>query len=424
MKAAKRTDLSVFVTCAAVTVLGALSAAGQPPRTGDVFSVNTCDTPARDESRCPKVHWGWGSCPGQPREACDVCYGSDGRPFAYVKRTNRTYRLSSGCEHLSTVPPEDVTWATRDRDTAAHMRAAKGSCEEMRGVFLCQAVSGPDFKQGSQRAKPETGAPSVPSPEEQAAQALREQWNAPKERGKPVGYGRTSFGGDILHGVRVRGKIRVAFSPRPGRTVPQFVAGASAEGQPATGGVTGTFFAPGSLVPAGPVIADGQVVADNRPSHHSQFVPRSFLGCNGSGCFVADLPVDESPAALRRRLDGMVHDDGVQDGLGGLGRLLAGGEIRTSPEQQVDDLSSRTRDARVVAGIDGDGALVLLVQQGDDTAKPSRGANAAQLGKILQALGVVDAVLLDGGGSTQISIPARGVLYEMQKRAQPTAILF
>ena len=407
----------LFVTAWSILALALIAAPlvaqGSPP--GDLFSTNTCESPARDDASCPKVRWGWGDCPGQPRVACDWCYGSDGRPFAYVKRTNRTYRLASGCENLTELPPDQVQWVIDDEDIAEILEDAGAQCQKAREGYICQDVSP---QKPPRRPEP---APAS-SPESKAAKDLLRQWGRP---GKRVSHGTTSYGGDTLHAVRIEGGIQVAFSKKPGKTVKQFVADALKNGIKVVGGVTGTFFSPASLLPAGPVISGGQVAADNRPSHGSHFVPRSMLVCKGSRCYIENLPVDESPAALRQRLNGMVQN-GVREALGGAGRLLSDGQIQTSPEQGVADLSSPVRDARVAAGIDGRGALVLLVQQGDDRGRPARGASARNLAMIFQELGVLDAILLDGGGSTQISIPGSNVLYEptAPARPQPTAILF
>jgi hypothetical protein len=399
-------------------LLALLSAAtvclmAQEPPAGDVFSTQGCETPGREPS-CPAVRWGWGDCPGQPRVACDWCYGKEG-VFAYVRRTNRSFELSSACEHLAELPPGDVIWSTGDPEVAERMEEAGGSCRPLQGVILCQGVRTDDFR----RAQPGAGRPAPADPQAAAAEELRRQWESPAEQGRRVAYGRVTHGGDTLHGVRIRGGVRVAVAS-PARTVPQTVAGAVQGGQ-VEGGVTGTFFSPRTFQPAGPVVAGGRVVAAQRPAHGNRFVPRSCLVCGPSGCSIRDLPVDPSPAALQARLADMVRS-GVTDGLGGLGRLLAAGEVRIDPAQELADLGSPARDARVVAGIDRDGAVVLLVQQGDDRAR--RGATARELARVLQGLGVTDAVLLDGGGSTQISIPGRGVLYQAEPRPQPTAILF
>jgi hypothetical protein len=150
-------------------------------------------------------------------------------------------------------------------------------------------------------------------------------------------------------------------------------------------------------------------------------VPRSFLGSRDGGFFIQDLPADElAPFAQQ------VKNLKAKEGIGGLGRLLLQGkDVRNTiaVAQQKLDASQvgDNPDARTAAGIASDGSLVLLVQEGDD--RKGVGAGAGQLARIFQALGVSDAVLLDGGSSTQISIPGRGIRGGSGAKL-PTAILF
>jgi exopolysaccharide biosynthesis protein len=57
---------------------------------------------------------------------------------------------------------------------------------------------------------------------------------------------------------------------------------------------------------------------------------------------------------------------------------------------------------RTAAGVTADGALLLLVVDGRQEA--SRGVSLSELARIMRGLGAVEAVNLDGGGSSAIVV--------------------
>ena len=61
------------------------------------------------------------------------------------------------------------------------------------------------------------------------------------------------------------------------------------------------------------------------------------------------------------------------------------------------------RYARTAAGITSDGRLLFVVLDGRDPSK-SVGMTIPELRILMQALGAVDAINLDGGGSTTLTI--------------------
>ena len=65
----------------------------------------------------------------------------------------------------------------------------------------------------------------------------------------------------------------------------------------------------------------------------------------------------------------------------------------------IDDEFGYTRHPRTAVGIKADGSVVLLVVDGRQS-KISNGAALADLADILGSVGCVDAINLDGGGSS------------------------
>jgi hypothetical protein len=429
----------------------------------DVFNVNTCESPARDDASCGQVRWGWGDCPGS-RMACDWCYGADGQIFAYVRRTNRTYKLSSACEMLADLPAEDVFWVADDPDDADVMEEAGGQCQPQGRQLICQVdpdryrdvlAQGKPSRRGTpaREKDPEKKDPKKKDPEKEAAAEILRQWNENEPIEKPdrkVRYAAVGFGGATLHAVKTDGPIRIGHADLTndplGDTVPEL----AAKDPWAIGGTTGTFFAypfdedgnplkgeDGKYLPrkpAGPVFSGGKPAFPvGRSMGAAGAVPRSFLGYGKDGFFVEDLAAGDTLASFQKQVQDLVQKTGVREGVGGLGRLLENGkdvhtQVAFQKQKLVGGQAGDAKDARAVAGIqtvyDSKSkrtALVLLIQEG---RKRGPGAGTGQLAEILQHLGVSDAVLLDGGGSTQISIPSRGVLYRGDGRTGPTAILF
>jgi hypothetical protein len=409
----------------------------------DSFASKGCETPDRTTG-CAPVRWGWGNCPGS-REACDWCYGQHG-VFAYVRRTNRTYKLASGCENLEAQDPSDVFWVVTDEGTRDRMEEARANCQDSGRLGLVCQVDPRAYRQPSRTSSPAT-PPSAPSQEpevQRAAQHILDGWgrqDAQLEGG--VSYTAASFAGQRLHALRIAGAngFRVALaSGSRGVSLGDAVAGRGVRGAVAnrlTGGVTGTFsnwpaLAPSggpkpAIAPGGPVIQGGKVVLANR-TIGGQGTPlaRSFLGWTGSGFLVQDLPATDA-ASFSNALGRL----GVNEGLGGLGRLLAGGRdvhVDLAQRQQRLDRNQAgdTRNARVVAGVSRDGGtLIVLVQEGNGNAVPPRGAGTQEVAAILLSLGAWEGVILDGGGSAQIAIPSRGVNnHASDGRTLPTWILF
>ncbi|MEO6350495.1 MAG: phosphodiester glycosidase family protein [Candidatus Limnocylindrales bacterium] len=96
----------------------------------------------------------------------------------------------------------------------------------------------------------------------------------------------------------------------------------------------------------------------------------------------------------------------VSEAVGGAELLVADGVLQTySPRRPDAVLKPQPRTA---IGIRDDGGIVLVVVDGRSSL--SRGVTNAEMGELLISLGVVDAVNLDGGGSTTMAVRRPGDL--------------
>jgi exopolysaccharide biosynthesis protein len=107
------------------------------------------------------------------------------------------------------------------------------------------------------------------------------------------------------------------------------------------------------------------------------------------------------PAEPLRREDAQVWD--VRDALAAGPRLVAGGEVRVTLEEE-GFFGSYLREPhpRTAVGRTADGALILMVVDGRQSE--SRGATLDELAGLMLEAGAVDALNLDGGGSSTLAV--------------------
>jgi exopolysaccharide biosynthesis protein len=152
--------------------------------------------------------------------------------------------------------------------------------------------------------------------------------------------------------------------------------------------ITGTFFAPSNGSPVADVLVDGRLVARGNRG--------SVLGVTDSGGIVI------ADKAFRRKFDWT----GLRHGLRGAVRLIANGKVCPNPKaQRFRDPRIWGRAERTAVGLDRLGRLVMVATK--------QSVTLSQLGRALRKKGVVDAVSLDGGGST--------CLYYMGRMLVPTS---
>jgi len=143
----------------------------------------------------------------------------------------------------------------------------------------------------------------------------------------------------------------------------------------ATVGITGTFFAPASGYPVGDVLVDGVLKVKGYRG--------SAIGCDSLG------GVDIFDTRFSQSVDWSKY----RYGLRGVVRLISNGKVCPNPRaQKFHDPRIWSHASRTAIGLTKSGKLVLVATKNNVTL--------SALGKAMASRGVVDAVSLDGGGST------------------------
>lgn len=146
-------------------------------------------------------------------------------------------------------------------------------------------------------------------------------------------------------------------------------------GSNATVGITGTFFAPRSGYPVGDIVIDGDL---------------KVKGYRGSAIGVDHFGgVHIFDTRYRQEQDWSQFKSGLR----GVVRLISDGIVCPNPKaQRFRDSRIWGKASRTAIGLDKYGKLVLFATKSNITL--------SQLGKAMLSRGVVNAVSLDGGGST------------------------
>lgn len=139
---------------------------------------------------------------------------------------------------------------------------------------------------------------------------------------------------------------------------------------------------PGTCPPLDLVKADGEVLSYNRLTGGAQ---RSIGWDADRTTHVAWVPKDRDWPE-------------VVDGLGAHPSLVSAGAMRLEPDRDTDFYDGR--HPRTALGVRADGTVLLVVVDGRTSA--GVGMTLADLARHMVNLGAVDAVNLDGGGSTTL----------------------
>jgi tetratricopeptide (TPR) repeat protein len=152
-----------------------------------------------------------------------------------------------------------------------------------------------------------------------------------------------------------------------------------------TAAITGTFFSKTSLLPIGDIVRDGRLV---------------HFG--GMGTAIAITP--ENIVAFEDVEYGRHQDWGPFETVLACGpRLLRSGRVSLAPRHQgFSDPHVLGRASRVAVGLTPDNKLLMVVTRQD--------ISLTQLAKLMLSLGCIDAVNLDGGGSTGMYYRGKGVV--------------
>lgn len=163
----------------------------------------------------------------------------------------------------------------------------------------------------------------------------------------------------------------------------------TAEDQPEAA-ITGTFFNPRDGYPVGDVLVDGKLMAEGKRG--------SVLAIDWAGkCHIFDSDFQQQVDWLDYRY-----------ALRGTVRLIRDGKVAPDPKsQKFRDPRIWGRARRTAAGITSSGKLVMIATKNSVTL--------SDLGRAMRTLDVVNAVNLDGGGSTCLYYRGK-VLISPQRR--------
>ncbi|MBC8063495.1 MAG: phosphodiester glycosidase family protein [Chlorobia bacterium] len=146
-------------------------------------------------------------------------------------------------------------------------------------------------------------------------------------------------------------------------------------GSNATVGITGTFFAPSSGYPVGDVLVDGDLKV------------RGYRGSAIGVDFFGGVKIFDT--RFKQEYDWSQYKFGIR----GAVRLVANGVVCPNPKaQRFRDRRIWGKASRTAVGLDKSGKLILIATKNSVTL--------SQLGKAMVSRGVVNAVSMDGGGST------------------------
>lgn len=90
--------------------------------------------------------------------------------------------------------------------------------------------------------------------------------------------------------------------------------------------------------------------------------------------------------------------------IGGIGVLVKDGEIKNTYIEEMLDVSASSNQPRTAIGITADKKMILFVCEGRNVTAGVAGLTTLDVANVLKSLGCVDALNLDGGGSTGMLI--------------------
>lgn len=111
-------------------------------------------------------------------------------------------------------------------------------------------------------------------------------------------------------------------------------------------------------------------------------------------------------------------------GIGGAGVLLHKGEIKNTYVEEMLNVSSTSNQPRTAVGITAKGKMVFFVCEGRQMTSGVAGLTTADVAKVLKSIGCVEALNLDGGGSTCMLINGKETIKpsDSNQRAVLTAL--
>jgi hypothetical protein len=210
-------------------------------------------------------------------------------------------------------------------------------------------------------------------------------------------------------------------------------------------GVNGGFF--GGSTSYSAVVYPYEVKAQNVASvtRFSQSYPviRSFFGMNADKSFHVEwiyhfgnnveniykfnepLPYtnnQQTPLPPPQQSAGTVYSN-LLVGIGGAPTLVKNGQVNVTYDQEImwgSGVGYDNRDPRTAVGYTADNHVILIVADGRQIN--SEGVGLPELAQIMVDLGCVEAMNLDGGGSTQMAVGNQNVNNPSEQRAVPTIL--
>lgn len=191
--------------------------------------------------------------------------------------------------------------------------------------------------------------------------------------------------------------------------------------------VNGGYFDTNGSTSYSAVVYPGEVVAQNLSTIYRSGVPypvtRSFFGMTTERAlsvdwiyhfgnrvediYIFDQPTANAPgqpAPIPQKTQGRPYEK-LLTGIGGGPTLIKNGAIFISHDEEVfwdSGIGHATANPRTAVGITAANHAILLVVDGRQTG--SQGVTLPELAQMLLELGCVEAMNLDGGGSTQMAV--------------------
>lgn len=250
-------------------------------------------------------------------------------------------------------------------------------------------------------AAPAPVVPLAPPPSYSALTGVHQQWT---ESGPGVVSGsiRGSAGGPQRISVAIADyqrpdlKLRTTAPGESGQSVSRF-----ARSTRAVVAINGDFFDRKTLATRGLAVTDGQPVGATRDTEaHTAFLFDHQKGARLDGGQVAVGDAAGVLAAVGGHMLPLVKD----------GQVLAG------------PIHAGNREPRSALGIRGDGQLIFFAAEGRRPGS-AEGLTFSETASLLKELGAVDAIMLDGGGSTSLVVNGRRVnrLVPQENTERPVA---
>lgn len=142
--------------------------------------------------------------------------------------------------------------------------------------------------------------------------------------------------------------------------------------------------------------------------------------------FDAPLPYsnnDPNPKPAPQKSEGFQFND-ILVGIGGAPRLIQNGQIKITYDEEImwgTGVGLTNVDPRTAVGFTVNKHVILFVADGRQPSI-SEGLSLTEVAQVLLDLGCIEAMNLDGGGSTQMAIPDQYINSPSEVRSVPTIL--